>query len=57
MSTVYGSSETILQRLRSFRNGLMKTNSLGPTMPTRVQGGINKDGPEGKDPMCSKVHT
>ena len=43
LSTVYGSNNNVAKRLRSLEKGLLKTNMLGPTLPTRAQGGYTKD--------------
>ena len=43
LSTVYGANIDVSQRLRSKEKGLLKTNMLGPTLPTRAQGGYTKD--------------
>ena len=43
LSTVYGADQDVSERLRTQEKGLMKTNKLGPTLPTRAQGGYTKD--------------
>ena len=43
LSTVYGANLNVSQRLRTKEKGLMKTNMLGPTLPTRAQGGYTQD--------------
>ena len=43
LSTVYGANLNVSQRLRTKEKGLMKTNMLGPTLPTRAQGGYKQD--------------
>ena len=35
--------QDVSERLRTQEKGLMKTNKLGPTLPTRAQGGYTKD--------------
>ena len=43
LSTVYGSNNNVAKRLRTYKHGLLKNNMLGPTLPTRAQGGYTKD--------------
>ena len=43
LSTVYGANINVSKRLRTNEKGLLKTNMLGPTLPTRAQGGYKKD--------------
>ena len=40
---MYGADLNVSERLRTKEKGLMKTNNLGPTLPTRAQGGYTKD--------------
>ena len=41
--TVYGSTEETAARLRSSSGGLMRTNRLGPTLPTRTEAGLREE--------------
>ena len=40
---VYGSDEETAGKLRTHSGGLMRTNSLGPTLPTRTEAGLREE--------------
>ena len=40
---VYGSDEETAHSLRTLSGGLMRTNSLGPTLPTRTEAGLREE--------------